>query len=704
MNNLFQQVLNVSLICSLAILGVLVLNKVFRKNYSRRWIYIVWLVIAIRLVLPVNVGVIKIPELSLSNDSVRTNIESLNQGNQESSISFDNSRMQESMSKLNMNGILWGENILKGNITEDSMLVGTISMGSRMEDSKSEGSAESSEASDGSSTVNYGNHYFAEMKNRLINFNNIPASVRIVLASFWLVGMIFFLSYHMLAYRHYIKKLKRNSNPVKNEALLELFQSLCNEAGVKKKIQLITSDQVTSPILVGFITSYIVMPARELTMEQCSFILKHELVHYKHRDLYYKFLLLLANSIHWFNPLVYYMVQLVNNDIELYCDECVISERGLVYRENYSKALLYIIGGERFYKNNMLLSNGFTGKKEQLKNRFYQIMNGCPKKRGTRLILVILCLIIVMGNLVNLLFPVKVSGAVENPDQMNIIETHETDELTEKEAENVPERLENMSNVLVLGIHGTEDESVPRADSILLVSVNPETKKLTLTSFLRDQYLEIPGHDKDKLGAAYPIGGAELMEQTIESNYGLIIDHTVTIHMEGFENIINIIGGVKIELTEEEAYYLNHTNYISKMSNRNVIAGEQILNGDQALGYVRIRKVANLHGEREDIGRCTRLRSLLLSVIEGCKEKEVSELLQLVTLILPNISSDVSMEDLLHYLYTALQEDVKTETLSIPIEDSYTEKVENGMFVLDVDLEKNKIALEQIRGVKGIQK
>lgn len=244
---------------------------------------------------------------------------------------------------------------------------------------------------------------------------------------------------------------------------------------------------------------------------------------------------------------------------------------------------------------------------------------------------------------------------------------------------------------------GTEDkEADARADSVLVVSVNPSGKEIYLTSFLRDMYLEVPGHGKDKLSKVYTLGGTGLIQKTIEGNFGLTIDHTVTVKMKAFEKIIDTIGGVRIELSKEEAEYLNKTNYISNKKYRNVIPGEQRLNGNQALGYARVRKVPAMNGEGDDFGRTDRLRKILSSIIGECSKKKTSELLLILNQIIPNVSTDLKLDELSRYLTAVLQENVQTKILSIPAEGAYTLGGQEGMSVLEPDLEKNKAVLKEI--------
>lgn len=659
MNNLFLTVVSLSIICSFIILCVILLNKILWRNYSSQWKYIIWAVIALRLIIPVNISVIDIPGI-LNVDSTFGNF------------------IQSADTTGNSNSLKPSDNLLEENeqITADVIDIADNTNPSEV--------VTQQEISDDESVT-------------IQTF--LPFSILDILTVIWIVGAFLFLSYHLLALYHYKTKLSRWSISIKNNEILEQFDCLCSELNINRKINLVTCNQVFSPILVGIIKPSIVLPSQDFTMEQYNFILRHELIHYKQHDLFYKIILLCANAVHWFNPLIHYMVSLANSDIELHCDEKLVAENNLIYRENYSNMLLHIMTGAK-KNNNILLSTGFSSKNKQLKNRFFHIMNSKPTKKGTCLIISLICLIIVGGNIIAWFVPAKIGNAETTDTQISPLNSATVSNLTQDTSENTikytTDQLEETSNILVVGIDGTNSEDYSRADSILVVGVNPITKKIYLTSFLRDIYLKIPDHGMDKLSSVYILGGSELIKNTIETNFGLTIDHTVTVNMGAFENIINSIGGIEIELSEQEAEYLNKTNFISDKNYRNVVAGKQILNGNQVLGYIRVRNIPTLQGTTGDLGRTARLRSLLSCVIKEYSKEDINELIKLLISIIPNVSTDLKLDQIIIYLNTVLQEGVNTDTFSIPVEGSYTQKVQEGMSILDLDLEENIKVLKQM--------
>ncbi len=655
MSNLFLTVLSLSLMGSIIIIVVVLLDKMFRVNYSRRWIYIIWVVLAVRMILPFHMSFIDLPERSHWKEVA--------------AVSSTDTRNRRDISE-------WTSQF-------DPIALGDTTKGDDSQITEAE-----TVTSTNSSNVITNSKSLKDTGASKLSFL-LP--IIDIMAVIWAVGVLLFLIYHFGAYLSYRKKISRWSIQADNNEAQVQHRSLCEKMNIKSQIEILTSNQVQAPMLMGLLKPYIVLPSRDFTAEQYYFILKHELIHYKRGDLFYKLIMLLTAALHWFNPLVHYMVYRANQDLELYCDEKLVAKEDVHYREKYSQILLQMITASA-KSPNLLLSTGFSNPKSRLKNRFFQIMNSKPTKKGRGLVIVTLCLIAVFGNLIAWYIPTRASNA-----EIKDHGTNQSASSSETKDDINSGKLDEISNILVIGIDGVKEEKYLNADSVVLVSVNPDTKKISIVSFLRDMYLQIPGRDKGKLSSIYSQGGANLLKQTIETNFDLQIDHTVTVNMGAFENIINSIGGVEIELSDTEAQYLNSTNYISNQQYRSVKAGKQKLNGNQALGYVRIRKVPTIQGEREDLGRTVRLRTLLTSVIQECTKIDIMELTALIIKVLPNVNTDLTLRQTLVYVNTVLQGDLITTTNVIPAADSYTAKVLNNMSVIDIDLEKNTTVLKELQ-------
>ncbi|MDF2542158.1 MAG: hypothetical protein K0S47_1876 [Herbinix sp.] len=251
-------------------------------------------------------------------------------------------------------------------------------------------------------------------------------------------------------------------------------------------------------------------------------------------------------------------------------------------------------------------------------------------------------------------------------------------------------------NILLLGEEAIASGGARgRTDVIVIATLNTKTKKLGLTSLMRDTLVQIPGYQDNKLNSAYEKGGVELLYKTIAKNFDIKLDGCVMVNFEKFEKIIDKLGGLDITLTANEAKYLNTTNYISNPENRHVVEGTQHMNGNQVLGYSRIRKRATITGNNNDYGRTDRHRIVLNAIFEKYKTKSKVELASIMISVLPMITSDISSEQF-EFLLSSFMEigTTEIEQLRIPANDTFTDNVRvRGMDVLIPDLEKNVDAL-----------
>lgn len=251
---------------------------------------------------------------------------------------------------------------------------------------------------------------------------------------------------------------------------------------------------------------------------------------------------------------------------------------------------------------------------------------------------------------------------------------------------------QDVINILLVGEEAINDGSARgRTDSMMIATINIKQKALKLTSIMRDLYVAIPGYSDNKLNAAYHNGGMPLLKQTIEENFDIELDGSVLVDFSGFEDIIDRLGGVDITLSANEAAYLNRTNYISNPIYRNVRAGTQTLNGNQALGYSRIRYVKT-ESESDDFGRTSRQRTVLNAIFEKYKSKSLPELVTILYDILPLVTTDISKSTIMDYLATVVTLGAtELETLRIPVDNAYSGSSVRGMSVLLPDTLQDNI-------------
>ena len=261
-------------------------------------------------------------------------------------------------------------------------------------------------------------------------------------------------------------------------------------------------------------------------------------------------------------------------------------------------------------------------------------------------------------------------------------------------------------NILLIGIDSrdTVDDPVGRSDSMILVSINTETKKIIMTSFMRDMYLPIPGHGSARLNAAYQYGGADLLVSTIQENFQIQIDNYATVDFFTFIDIIDKLGGVEITVSEKELPVLNkYVKDLNKLQHLALedgilpAAGENLLlTGKQALAYARIRYVGN-----SDFERTLRQRRVLTQVISKTKDQNIFALTGILDELLPDITTNLMSEKIKALLWNAPGY-LKYEVVQfrVPMDSAYEGVTISGAEVLSVDLEENIAELQkQIYGL-----
>ena len=229
----------------------------------------------------------------------------------------------------------------------------------------------------------------------------------------------------------------------------------------------------------------------------------------------------------------------------------------------------------------------------------------------------------------------------------------------------VSETLSNYRNIALLGVDSrdvtTNDGS--RSDAIIIVSINKETKDVNLISVYRDTYLDL-GEDYglDKVTHAYAFEGPALTLSTLNRNLDLNITEFVTVNFEIVAEIVDMIGGIEINIKQEELSQMN--KYISDTSKNTGIsseklthAGTQTLNGVQAVTYSRIRKT-----EGGDYKRTERMRTVLMKTFEKAKKMSVSDINKIANKILPEIQTNITQGEIMSLIPQVFSYNIKENT------------------------------------------
>ncbi len=221
--------------------------------------------------------------------------------------------------------------------------------------------------------------------------------------------------------------------------------------------------------------------------------------------------------------------------------------------------------------------------------------------------------------------------------------------------------------------------------------MNATRGEVKLTTILRDLFVTMPGSGEDTLCLAYARGGIALVYDTLERNLGIRPDGYLLFSYDKFRSFVDRLGGVTISLTAKEADYLNKTNYISMPENRTVASGENHLNGDQALGYCRIRHVGTAQNEYNDIGRTARCQRFIMALYEQNRGRGAAELYGILRECFALVTTDITGEECSSYLNLFLNMPESTfSTYRIPAEGSYTTSIIRGRAALVADLAENR--------------
>ena len=235
-------------------------------------------------------------------------------------------------------------------------------------------------------------------------------------------------------------------------------------------------------------------------------------------------------------------------------------------------------------------------------------------------------------------------------------------------------------NFLLIGQDEKKDEVRQRSDVMILATVNPETAALTLTSLQRDMFVPIPGHGEQRLNAAFHLGGMQLLGETLQANFGLTVDGMVAVDFDGFSEIVDMLGGVEITLTEAEAKELR------------LKPGAHILKGKKALEYARLRSIDS------DFQRTNRQRTMLMALLEQHRDLSALDMHRVLSACLSLTSTNLSDSQILNYaveLFPLLKRLTVTSG-SVPLAGQYTEAVVADREVLIPDIPKITQTLREI--------
>ena len=257
----------------------------------------------------------------------------------------------------------------------------------------------------------------------------------------------------------------------------------------------------------------------------------------------------------------------------------------------------------------------------------------------------------------------------------------------------------NITNILLIGQdRRSGDKAEMRSDAMIVCSINNKTNSIVLTSLMRDMYLPIPGYGYGLLNSTYLIGGFDLLNKTIEKNFGIPIHGNLEVDFTRFVELMDIVGPITLNLSEEEATFLNNmqgTNWAkqsgSQYAGDGLVAGDNSMNSKQVLLYCRMRK--NVGG---DWGRTDRQRKVIMACFNKLKSSGPKSILSFAHQAMPLLTTNMTNTSIIKLAYAASSYKMNSkQSYRIPYEGSYTQEVkEETLHVLVPDLAKNRKAIQ----------
>ena len=212
-----------------------------------------------------------------------------------------------------------------------------------------------------------------------------------ILLTLWLAGVITCVLWQGIGYYRLIRSLKGTSRSVERADLHTILQEQCADLIIDREIPLRVSSAADCPMLAGFIHPTLYLPDERISRTDAAFIFRHELTHYKHGDLWLKLLLLAARCLHWFNPLVHLIARFAQEDIEAACDDAVVRGHDGAYRRAYGETILRSAIAQ--VQKRKALVSCFGDDKKTLMRRFEGLFDKSVKKRGVALVVMIALLV-----------------------------------------------------------------------------------------------------------------------------------------------------------------------------------------------------------------------------------------------------------------------------------------------------------------------
>ena len=455
-----------------------------------------------------------------------------------------------------------------------------------------------------------------------------------VLAVIWVLGALGSLGYRLTGYFRFRRHIRRTGTP------MEL-------AGVPKRLRVCKTTAAVSPMVMGIFRPVLILPETALTESRLPYVLRHELVHYRRGDIVWRWLAVLATSIHWFNPMAYVAAAQMQEACEISCDWCVVRSMEQAKRNDYMRVILELLAEAMAKKQ--ILTTQMASEKKQLQRRFTMIRNQKPV--GMKKLLLSVC----------------VGTALLGAAWLTGCTLRETYVTKEPEAETAAEigGLAEEGSLLFVGVddHGS-------ADTIFTYEMSEEGKA-TILSIPRDTFI---AHGQRISTLLAEENGDEKMIQTVSEITARPVKDYVRMDLMAVEAVIDALGGVTFTVPQDMDYDDPYQNLSVHLK-----AGEQTLSGKDAVSLLRYRK-----GYPEgDLKRIEVQQAFLLELFrQKCNPAYLKEIPAVMDAIKGHVTTNLIGEDVIKYgeeLYRCKQNGMDAmEVYTLQNGDLYYETAQEG--------------------------
>lgn len=461
-----------------------------------------------------------------------------------------------------------------------------------------------------------------------------PISWWDVLAVIWVLGALGSLGYRLTGYFRFSRHIRRTGEPMELD-------------GVPKRLRVRKTSAAVSPMVMGMIRPTLILPETALTESRLPYVLRHELVHYRRGDIFWRWLAVLATSIHWFNPMVYVAAAQMQEACEISCDWCVVRSMEQAKRDDYMRVILELLAEAMAKKQ--ILTTQMASEKKQLQRRFTMIRNQKPV--GMKKLLLSIC----VGTA--LLGAAWLTGCT-------LRETYVTKEQKVETADEIGGLAEEGSLLFV----GVDDYGVP--DTIFTYEMSEEGKA-TIYSIPRDTFVT----DNMKIAALLiQENGDEKLIEAVSEITGRPVKDYVRMDLTALEAVMDALGGVTFTVPQDMDYEDPYQDLSIHLK-----AGEQTLSGKDAVSLLRYRK-----GYPEgDLKRVEVQQAFLMELFrQKCNPAYLKEIPAVMDAIKGHVTTNLIAEDVVKYgeeLYHLKQNGMDAvEMYTLQNGDMYYETAQEG--------------------------